>query len=186
MRNPTLVLVLKSGSHSKNTSVGSLCNPLSIQLYKLGWSMPPPSWLRWPRHRTRPFKGRHRYVSASHSCGWCHHGPSCGGPHCRQAHLGKHITGRGCVTGPHGQCYNGQCHNTSTTATTANVTTVQAAEAHAGCLCHSIAGLSATKNYVSPIRYLTVHSWWQLMPALLDTAPCELSKTAYIKLLFAA
>ena len=33
MRNPKLVLVLKFGSHSKNVSVGPLCNPWSIQLY---------------------------------------------------------------------------------------------------------------------------------------------------------
>ena len=33
MRNPKLVLVLKSGSHSENAIVGPLCNPWPIQLY---------------------------------------------------------------------------------------------------------------------------------------------------------
>ena len=33
VRNPKLVLVLKSDSHIKNESVGLLCNPWPIQLY---------------------------------------------------------------------------------------------------------------------------------------------------------
>ena len=33
MRNPKLVLVLKLDSHSKNASVGLLCNPWPIQVY---------------------------------------------------------------------------------------------------------------------------------------------------------
>ena len=34
MRNQKIVLVLKSDSHSKNASVGQLCNLWPIQLYK--------------------------------------------------------------------------------------------------------------------------------------------------------
>ena len=35
MRNPKLVLVLNSDSHSKNASVGPLYNPWPIQLYHI-------------------------------------------------------------------------------------------------------------------------------------------------------
>ena len=49
MRNPKLVLVLKSDSHSENASVCPLCNALPIQLYAKGAELDSPRMLPMAR-----------------------------------------------------------------------------------------------------------------------------------------